>query len=90
MATYARLMLVACIFPRSTRVVLQGNERSIRVTQLGNEEFLDLELGLNGSTQARLRIVSEGEHDLPRGFAWCSVTKSGQGSPTTVELIHDA
>lgn len=89
MSTYARLAMVACKSPRSVRVVLTGNERAIRVTDLGGEEWLDVELGTNGVAQHRSRLSSNGEHLIPPGFGWIVVTKGGQGSPTTVELLHD-
>ncbi len=90
MGTYARLAMLACKAPRSVRVVLTGNERAVRVTDLGRDEWLDIELGRNGQADVRLHVSSDGNHDVPPGFDWIVVTKSGQGSPTTVELLHDA
>lgn len=90
MSTYARLMMVACTEPRVVRAVLTGNERALRVSSLGGDEWLDIELGINGVVNVRLRISTNGEHNLPSGFGWLNLAKSGQGSPTTVELLHNA
>ena len=90
MATYDRLVMVACKDPRSVRVVLTGNERALDVSALGVDEWIDVELGVNGKADARLRVSSEGQHTLPKGFAWLNIIKGGSGSPTTVKLLHDA
>lgn len=88
--TYARLLMVACKAPRSIRSVLTGNERALRVSDLGVDEWLDVELGVNGEADVRLRIDSDGEITLPSGFVWINLIKSGQGSPTTAELLLNA
>lgn len=69
--------------------MLRGNERSLQVSSLGCDEWLDVSLGNNRTVGARMSIRSDGLHPIPSGFSWCEVTKSGQGSPTTVELIHN-
>lgn len=89
MAHYSRLMLVACRIPNSVRAELRGTERAIVVSQLGVEEWLDIELGRNGQADMRYQIRADGSHPLPSGFSWCVITKNGQGSPTTVELAND-
>jgi len=89
MSHYNRLVLVACKDPRSVRVVLIGAERRVRVSSLGSEEWLDIELGHNGQAEFKTTLRTEGLHDIPTGFGWINVTKGGQGSPTTVELLRD-
>lgn len=88
MPSYDRLLMVACKDSRSIRAVLSGNERAIEVSSLGGDEWLEIELGTN-STQVRSRVSSNGEHPIEKGFSWINLTKSGQGSPTTVKLLHD-
>jgi hypothetical protein len=67
-----------------------SGERALRVSQLGPTEWLDIQLGLNGSAGASLQVRSNGEHPIPPGFEWIELQKSGQGSPTNVELLRDA
>lgn len=87
---YPRLALVACIDPRSIRVRLCGNERKIRISSLGETEHIEVELGKStDSSAASVLFPLAGEFDLPQGFDWCQVTKSGSGSPTSVELMQD-
>lgn len=94
MSSYSRLALVACKDPRSVSIVLTGNERALSVTSLGESEWLDVELesvAPNGNAaNIRFRLSSDGEHEIPSGFSRVNISKCGSGSPTTVQLLHNA
>lgn len=88
-AVYSTLVMLACKTPHQMRVNLRGNEKALDVSALGGDEWLEVALGNNGTVGTRMSIRSNGTHPIPSGYSWCEVTKSGQGSPTTVELVHN-
>jgi hypothetical protein len=74
--------------------MLTGNERAISVSSLGESEWLDVELEKalpdNNFTAIGFRLSSNGDYDIPDGFTKINLSKCGSGSPTTVQLLHNA
>lgn len=80
--------MVACYGPHEGPWLrARGNETGIRVTCLGEGEYVIVR-HQNGSPEVSETMIStEGVFPLPQGFSRISFKKLGGVKPTSVELI---
>lgn len=85
---FTRLAMVACYGPHEGPWLrARGNETGIRVTCLGEGEYVIVR-HQNGTDEVQeLTLDREGVFPLPAGFRRISFKKLGGVKPTSVELL---
>lgn len=85
---FTRLAMVACYGPHEWPWLrARGNETGIRVTCLGEGEYVVMRHQNGTSEVHETMISSEGVFPLPDRFSRISFKKLGGVKPTSVELL---
>lgn len=90
MQLLTRLVLVACVDPRTVHLRLSGEECFLQIKNLSRTESVAVELTSGDRDKYWARFDSEGQHEIPLGYKSARIEKIGAGSPTTVEILSRA